>query len=30
MTGNTSPRFAGSPKGKYGDEVKAEWQGWER
>ena len=27
MTGNTSPRFAGSPKGKYGDEVKSRMAG---
>ena len=27
MTGNTSPRFAGSPKGKYSDEVKSRMAG---
>ena len=27
MTGNTSPRFAGSPRGKYGDEVKSRMAG---
>ena len=27
MTGNTSPRLAGAPRGKYGDEVKSRMAG---
>ena len=29
MTGNTSPRLAGAPKGKYGDEIKSRMKRWQ-